>query len=89
MTDKTVTPTLGAQSFTCPNCRAISHHDWYSTLIRGYDGDGKPWLPTANTIERIKKDTTLRPDELREQFIRFAERKMSKVLFADALDGFR
>jgi hypothetical protein len=27
-------PQLGAESFSCPHCNAIGHHDWFSLFLK-------------------------------------------------------
>jgi hypothetical protein len=83
MTDKTVTPALGAQSFTCPHCGAISHQTWYQLYAQRYEKESKPWVLDITEIERIKDNTLAaeNEDDHRRAMIAFLERKASKTIF--------
>ena len=39
MSGKTITPTLGSKSFSCPHCGAIAHQTWYCLFVEGYEKD--------------------------------------------------
>jgi hypothetical protein len=29
-----IEPKLGAESFLCPHCNAVAHHDWFSLFLK-------------------------------------------------------
>ena len=80
MSDRTTTPNLGANSFTCPHCFANSHQTWFRVFLDSYEKDDRPWMPDAESIERIKQN-----DEVAEksQLIDYIKRKLAKELFPD------
>jgi hypothetical protein len=87
MTNKTVTPALGEDSFTCPHCGAISHQTWFSSFLKVYEKEEKPWVPTPAMIEQMKQDQNLPRGEQKDHVIKFLERKLSKALFWDLVDN--
>src|SRR6185295_10587750 len=34
MASKEIKPKLGAESFSCPHCNAVAHHDWFSLFLK-------------------------------------------------------
>jgi hypothetical protein len=34
MASKEIKPKLGAESFSCPHCNAVTHHDWFSLFLK-------------------------------------------------------
>jgi hypothetical protein len=34
MASRETEPNLGAESFSCPHCNAVAHHDWYSLFLK-------------------------------------------------------
>jgi hypothetical protein len=61
MNAKTINPALGVDSFSCPSCGALSHQDWYNVHCDLFKKDNKPWIPDAETPERILKDKDINP----------------------------
>ncbi len=53
MAMKHVTPTFGSESFSCPNCGALAHQDWFRLHVSNWD---KPFLPTIEDLIRAKED---------------------------------
>lgn len=82
MSAKTVPPTLGAKSFTCPHCGAISHQNWYRPFIDSYNKDSGPWIPDPSIIEDIRQNRNFE-SENKAKFIKFFERMLAKELFLE------
>ena len=77
MTDKTVTPSLGAKSFTCLHCGAVAHQTWFKLFRDGYAEDKYPWVPDQGMIDDIKSNKDL-PGK--EHLLKFLERRIAKEL---------
>lgn len=60
---KTVTPSLGLDSFTCPHCGALAHQYWRKVFIKGYDRNGKPEVLSDPDFVRMKALSTKDSDE--------------------------
>jgi hypothetical protein len=55
MSDKTVTPVLGAKSFTCPHCGAVAHQSWFRVFAHSYaKKDEGPYWPEAVAVDAPK-----------------------------------
>lgn len=80
MSGKTITPTLGEKSFSCPHCGAIAHQTWYKLYTEGYSKDNGPWMPGSDLIERIEKNREL---DDKQTLVSFFKRKMTKELFRE------
>ena len=62
MASKEIEPKLGAESFSCPHCNAVAHHDWFSLFL-------KPENPTeiiVHTLEAAMLAKSKEGDELTE-----------------------
>jgi hypothetical protein len=55
MSDKMVAPVLGAKSFTCPHCGAISHQTWFKTFAHSYEKDTGPFWPDGIPVDAPAK----------------------------------
>jgi hypothetical protein len=55
MSDKMVAPVLGAKSFTCPHCGAISHQTWFKTFAHSYEKDTGPFWPDGVPVDAPAK----------------------------------
>jgi Domain of unknown function (DUF4145) len=72
MSNKIVTPELGAKSFTCPHCGAISHQTWFRAFAHSYEKkDDGPFMPVGVPVDA--------PQEIRE----IVEKLLSKQLFKE------
>jgi len=80
MPAKTIPPTLGARSFSCPHCGAISDQNWNMAYIKWYEKEKPPFVPDAVEVERFKIETSA-DTEGHDELIKYLERKASKVLF--------
>jgi hypothetical protein len=80
MNDKTITPDLGGNSFTCPRCFANSHQTWFRVFLDSYEKDNRPWIPDAELIESIEKEND---GTDRSALIKYFKRKIAKELFHD------
>ncbi len=78
MSDKTIPPSLGAKSFSCPHCGAVAHRD-------GYEKNQYPWIPDQGMIDNIKSNKDL-PGK--EALLKFFERRIAKELFFDHHENF-
>jgi hypothetical protein len=70
---KAVTPTLGANSFTCPHCGAIAAQHWYNLLISSFKGDDRPWVLSIEGRDRTVLDKIEDEDE-KKKFAAFIKR---------------
>jgi hypothetical protein len=80
MSGKTITPSLGAKSFTCPHCGAMAHQHWYSVFVREYDKDNAPSMPDPDIIQDIEKNDDL-DAENRRKLVKLFQRLLAKELF--------
>jgi hypothetical protein len=80
MSGKTITPALGLDSFTCPQCNAIAHQTWYSTYLRGYEKDSKPNIPDLQFIEMVEQSEMARANP---DLVVFFKRKLAKDVFKE------
>lgn len=80
MADKTVTPSLGAKSFTCPHCGAVAHQTWFCLYREGYEKDANPWMPDPEIIDRIRDDNNF-PNK--DGLIKHFQRKLAREVFFD------
>lgn len=83
MNAKSVKPTLGANSFTCPHCGAVSHQSWSRVYSRQCEKDQAPWMPKPDIVENLKNDPQITN---KDGLIKYFERILTKELFAEALD---
>jgi hypothetical protein len=69
MSDKSIPPSLGAKSFSCPHCNAVAHQTWFKLFSDGYQKDGRPWMPDPEVIDDLKAEKNLpNKENLLKQF---------------------
>lgn len=64
MPDKPIVPTLGANSFSCPYCDALSHQTWFRPFLEPYEKDRSPTskADAASIVAGIRSDRNLQDD---------------------------
>ena len=82
MTSHDVEPKLGAESFSCPHCSAVAHHDWYSLFLMPENAAElrvlTPEAVTASTLRQGEGEL----DDIKE-IDQFVERlKRNELTFA-------
>jgi len=56
MASHEVEPQLGAESFSCPHCSAVAHHDWYSLLLMPENAaELRVLTPEAVTVSTLRE----------------------------------
>jgi uncharacterized protein DUF4145 len=76
MSQKTVTPKLGANSFSCPHCGAQAHQTWFRLYINDW-GEGGPWYPDSAILDDIQSNANLdNKQNLLEHFKRILSREV-------------
>jgi Domain of unknown function (DUF4145) len=85
MTDKTVTPSLGAKSFTCPHCGAFAHQTWFKIFRDDFEKDQYPWVPDQEMIDNVRSNRDL-PGK--EGLLKFLERRAARGLFFENHENF-
>jgi hypothetical protein len=74
MASKPVEPQLGAESFSCPHCGALSHQTWFKVFVTNYDKDDAP-PRVANYVDfRDYNFEKIEDEKTRERFRAFVER---------------
>jgi hypothetical protein len=71
MASHDVEPQLGAESFSCPHCKAVAHQDWYSLFLKPENAAEVGVLtPEAVTVSTLRQGEAQR-DNIKEieQFI--------------------
>src|SRR6516164_8056255 len=63
-------PRLGAESFSCPHCNTVAHHDWYSLFLRPENtAEVRVLTPAAVTVSKLRQGDGKRDDvKENEQF---------------------
>jgi hypothetical protein len=84
MSGKSVTPSLGSKSFTCPHCGALSHQTWFRPYIDNYGKDQPPGMPDPGIIDAIRANHNL---DNKEDFIRYFQRTLAKEVFLEPHDN--
>ena len=82
MTKKTVPPTLGADSFSCPHCGALAHQTWFNLFASPFAKDQKPSMPNSEIFDNIKKNTDL-DGATKKKLIEYFERVSAKEIFLE------
>jgi len=56
-------PRLGAESFSCPHCNTVAHHDWYSLFLKPENaGEILVLTPEAVTVSTLRQGEGERGD---------------------------
>jgi hypothetical protein len=63
MTRAPVSPTLGADSFSCPYCGALAHQNWFKAILESFGSDGKPQVLTPEVADNVRKNLEKAPDD--------------------------
>jgi Domain of unknown function (DUF4145) len=63
MTRAPVSPTLGADSFSCPHCGALAHQHWFKAIMDSFGRDGKPQVLTPELANNVRKKFEKVPDD--------------------------
>jgi hypothetical protein len=65
-----IEPQLGAESFSCPHCNTVAHHDWYSLFLRPENtAEVRVLTPAAVTVSKLRQGDGKRDDvKENEQF---------------------
>lgn len=62
MVAKHIEPKLGAESFTCPHCRAIAHQTWFRLFLSKCEKESNPFILDSDAVSMIERDSSLDPD---------------------------
>jgi len=81
MADKTVIPSLGAASFSCPHagCGALAHQSWYEVHAKYCLKDAPPQLLSPEIINEIKSDTSIEKNK-KIEVVEHAELVLAKEI---------
>ena len=56
-------PKLGAESFSCPHCNAVAHHDWFSLFLKPENAtDVVVLIPENVTVSMLVQGESERDD---------------------------
>lgn len=78
------TPTLGANSFSCPHCGALSHQSWSRLYVNPYDQNNGPSICSQEDIDSMEKNKEI-PEELKDRFLK----NMRKQIAGKPFLGFK
>jgi hypothetical protein len=77
MPQKYIPPELGAQSFSCPQCGAQAHQDWFRLYVNTW-GDGAPWYPDPKLLDDLRGNVDLAD---RAGIVKHFERILAREVF--------
>ena len=83
MPEKSIPPSLGANSLSCPHCGAVAHQTWYYVILEGYDKDNRPWMPEPDVLDQIEMAKEI---EDKGPLKRHFEQILAKALFLEVLE---
>lgn len=71
---KSVTPPqLGAKSYSCPQCGALAHQNWFKVFLNDYGRDEKPDVVTYDSLKNFNI-SKISDEKARERFAQFIQR---------------
>ena len=80
MTSKPLNPTLGAKSFSCPSCGALSHQTWYKLYALQFDDNDHPVILRSDAPDRVMEDISV-DLETRQSVADYFKRRLTQRPF--------
>ncbi len=82
MPTKSIIPTLGAKSFSCPTCGALSHQTWYNLHGIQYEKDDAPSLVDANAPVQVMQNREAEL-EIRQNVAEYFRKRLTQLPFLE------
>jgi hypothetical protein len=73
-------PTLGRQSFSCPQCGAFAHQSWFTIYLQPLESSDNPSFPDGSALEEVDQDESLNAEQ-RKQWRDYYQRILNRSMF--------